>query len=115
MRPYEYPKEQIQNWLTENGLKFLLLNTLGRLSSNDAPGAGIVASRATEFREIFDLALGYCTALKGKMIHVTAGPVPSGLTAENCEQTFITNLRINSGELRTDLHYEFEAGRADCR
>jgi hydroxypyruvate isomerase len=94
LRPYEYPKEQIRTWLSENGLKFLLLNTLGRMSSADAPGASIVASRAAEFLEIFDLALGYCSALEGEMIHVTAGPVPSGLTTENCEQTFIENLKL---------------------
>jgi len=93
LRPYEYSRDDVRLWLNENGLKFLLLNTLGRLSSTDEPGASIVASRAAEFREIFDLALGYCTALGGHMIHVTAGPVPEGLAVEYCEQTFLENLK----------------------
>ena len=93
LRPYEHTKDRLRSWLDENGLQFLLLNTLGRLSADDAPGAAVIPSREAEFRAIFDLALDYCIALDGRMIHVTAGPVPDGLSAQTCRQTFISNLK----------------------
>jgi len=93
LRPYEFPAEQVRGWLQDNGLRFLLLNTLGRLSETDAPGAGIIPGREAEFYEIIRLALAYCKALDGQMIHVTAGPVPGELSTKTCERVFVENLR----------------------
>jgi len=93
LRPYEFPKEQVRDWLDRSRLRFLLLNTLGRLDEDDAPGAGIVPGREAEFREIVDQAIDYSTALGGSMIHVTAGPVPDGMAPETCERVFVENLR----------------------
>lgn len=93
LRPYDWPQEEVRGWLSENGLQFLLLNTLGRNSATGDPGASIIPGREAEFREIFDLALDYVTALGGSMIHVTAGTVPDNLTADVCEQVFIGNLK----------------------
>jgi len=93
LRPYDWPKEEVRAWLDEAGLQFLLLNTLGRNSATGDPGASIIPGREGEFRDIFDLALDYVTALGGSMIHVTAGTVPDDLSSAVCEQTFIDNLR----------------------
>jgi hydroxypyruvate isomerase len=93
LRPYDWPKEQVRGWLDDNGLKFLLLNTLGRNTATGDPGASIIPGREAELREILDLALDYVTALGGTMIHVTAGTVPDGLSEEDCEKIFIANLQ----------------------
>lgn len=93
LRPYDWPAGEVRRWLDEAGLKFLLLNTLGRNPAAGDPGASIIPGREGEFRNIFDLALAYVTALGGTMIHVTAGTVPDDLSAEACEQAFIGNLR----------------------
>ena len=93
LRPYDWPKEQVRGWLDDNGLSFLLLNTLGRNVATGDPGASIIPGREAEFREIFDLALDYVTALGGSMIHVTAGAVLDSLTVDICERTFIANLK----------------------
>lgn len=93
LRPYDWPKEQVRGWLHETGLKFLLLNTLGRNTQTGDPGASIVPGREEEFRAIFDQALDYVTALGGHMIHVTAGTVPEGLSGGECERTFVGNLK----------------------
>ena len=93
LRPYDWPKEEVRGWLDDNGLTLLLLNTLGRNAATGDPGASIIPGREAEFREIFDLALDYVTALGGSMIHVAAGTVPDGLSADACEQTFIGNLK----------------------
>jgi hydroxypyruvate isomerase len=93
LRPYDWPKEEVRGWLDDNGLRFLLLNTLGRNVVTGDPGVSIVPGREAEFRDVFDLALDYVTALGGTMIHVTAGTVPDGLTATECERTFVANLK----------------------
>ena len=91
--PYEYPAAQLRDWLDRSGLRFLLLNTLRSRIRTDAPGAGITPGREAEFREIIELALDYATALGGPLIHVTAGPVPDGLTRDAGERVFIDNLK----------------------
>ncbi|MDA1323132.1 MAG: TIM barrel protein [Proteobacteria bacterium] len=96
LRPYDWPQKEVRGWLDDNGLKFLLLNTLGRGTATGDPGASIIPGREAQFREIFDLALDYVTALGGSMIHVTAGAVPDGLTVEACERTFVGNLKAVS-------------------
>ncbi len=93
LRPYEYPTELVREWLEENRLQFLLLNTLGRLSDATEPGASVIPGREGEFREIMDRALTCCTALDGRFIHVTAGAVPENLSVEACEETFVANLQ----------------------
>lgn len=93
LRPYDYPIEDVRGWLDANGLSFLLLNTLGRLSEDLEPGAGIFPGREAEFREIVELAIRYSTVLGGTMIHVTAGRVPEGMAHETCERVFIDNLK----------------------
>lgn len=93
LRPYAHPAGQVRDWLDRNGLRFLLLNTLSRLSETADPGAGIVPGREAEFREIVERALAYSRALGGRMIHVTAGRVPDRLTPEACERVFIGNLK----------------------
>jgi hydroxypyruvate isomerase len=93
LRPYDWPADEVRGWLDDNGLKFLLLNTLGRNTATGDPGASIVPGREAEFREIFALALDYVTALGGRMIHVTAGTVPDDKSPAACEQTFVGNLK----------------------
>lgn len=93
LRPYDWPAAKMRGWLDEAGLQFLLLNTLGRNAATGDPGASIIAGREAEFGDIFALALEYVTALGGSMIHVTAGTVPDGLSAEACERTFVANLK----------------------
>ena len=93
LRPYDWAKEEVRGWLDDNGLKFLLLNTLGRNTATNDPGASIIPGREAEFSDIFDLALDYVTALGGSMIHVTAGTVPDSLSLAECEETFVGNLQ----------------------
>lgn len=93
LRPYAYTASEIRHWIDDSGLQFLLLNTLGRISDNEAPGASIIPGRQDEFREIIKRAIDYCTALGGHLLHVTAGIVPADLSVETCEQVFVENLK----------------------
>lgn len=93
LRPYDISPKQMRDWLEDNGLEFLLLNTLGRLSDSEPPGAGIMPGRENEFQDIIELAISYSTTLGGGNIHVTAGVVPEGLEASQCEEIFVRNLK----------------------
>jgi hydroxypyruvate isomerase len=93
LRPYDYPAAEVRDWLDANGLRFLLLNTLGRLSEADEPGAAILPGREAEFRDIAERAIRYSMAVGGSMIHVTAGRVPDGTAPGTCERVFVENLK----------------------
>lgn len=93
LRPYEFPATQVREWLEQSELQFLLLNTLGRLSEDAVPGAGVIAGREGEFRDIIGQALEYGAALGGRFIHVTAGAVPDNVSVGACEEIFVGNLK----------------------
>ena len=93
LRPYEFPVMQMQEWLEQSELQFLLLNILGRLSEDSDPGAGVIAGREAEFRDIIGQALEYGAALGSQFIHVTAGAVPDNVSVEACEEIFVGNLK----------------------
>jgi hydroxypyruvate isomerase len=93
LQPYDYPAEEVRGWLEDNHLQLLLLNTLGRLSENDPPGASIIPGREGEFQDIIERALHYSATLDADFIHVTAGVVPDDLSPERCEKIFVDNLK----------------------
>ena len=115
LRPYEFPAEQVREWLDANGLRFLLLNTLGRLSEDHTPGAGIIPGREAEFREIVERAIRYSMVLGGDMIHVTAGFVQPGVDNHQVLELSNTSrepLAIHPGVRICQFIFERTEGRA---
>lgn len=93
LRPYDFEKAEVKSWLDDNGLQFLLLNTLPGEGDADR-GFGALPGREAEFRTVFDRALDYVSHLGGRFIHVTAGRVPDGVAVEACEESFVENLKV---------------------
>jgi 2-dehydrotetronate isomerase len=93
LRPYSFPKEEVKTWLESNGLQLLLVNTSAGDQEGDR-GLASIPGREADFRVKLDQALDYVSSLGGKFIHVTAGLVPNGVSAQACEECFVGNLKV---------------------
>ena len=90
--PYAFPIAEVRQWLEQEGLEFVLLNTLPGDEEAGESGLAALPGRESDFREVFELALEYATGLGAGMIHLLAGVVPDGTSVEACETTFVANV-----------------------
>lgn len=94
--PYAFPKAELAARLTGEGLQQVLFNAPpGDFDAGERGFAG-VPGREDAFRRSMDIALDYAQALHCPRIHVMAGNVPKGASADAHRATFITNLRAAS-------------------
>ncbi len=100
--PYAFEANDLAARLTANGLQQVLFNAppggteRGSIAKADAQGSKGIAcipGRAAEFKAGVELALTYAAALKCPRIHLMAGLIPEGLTREDVQETYISNLR----------------------
>ena len=89
--PYETPAEDVRAACVEHGMTLLGINTPAGERVGDF-GLAAVPGREEEFMAAADLALDYCRAAGGTMIHVLAGVVPNELRVQ-ARETLLRNLR----------------------
>lgn len=89
LSPYDWPIAEIKAWLTQNKLQMILLN----IATGDQGEVGTAATpgRQTFFRESFEQALTYASALNVEMIHVLSGRASKNCTPDR--QLFVENIR----------------------
>ena len=99
LQPYTESIADIKNWLSNNELEIILINTpMGQVRKGER-GLACLPGRETDFKESFRLAFSYALDLEVKMIHVMAGIVPSRTQLTACEKVLIDNLKWASGDL----------------
>ncbi len=94
--PYAFPKAELAQRLKGEGLQQVLFNAPpGDFDAGERGFAG-VPGREDEFRRSMDIALDYAQALNCPRIHVMAGNIPQGASADAHRATFIANLQAAS-------------------
>ena len=98
---YDYPPREIAARLVDNGLAQVLINAPpGDLAAGER-GLAALPGREHEFMASFAHALRYAEALSCPRVHVMAGIVPEGTSAEGRARqrsTFVSNLRMAAHE-----------------
>ena len=100
--PYAYSKQDLAQALHAHGLEQVLFNAppggIDAASINHAwevageRGTAAVPGREDEFKAGVVLALDYAEALNCPRIHLMAGLIPTGVTREQAQATYIANL-----------------------
>jgi 2-dehydrotetronate isomerase len=100
--PYAFEAQELAARLSANGLQQVLFNAppggTDRASIAKAwdidgnRGTACLPGREAEFKAGVELALQYAQALKSPRIHLMAGLIPEGLTREDVQATYISNL-----------------------
>ena len=88
--PYDHPVEELRDHLGRAGVQLTGLNTAP--GGPDDWGMAGVPGREAAFREDFEQALAYATALGAGVIHVMAGLVPEEARAA-ARKAYVANLR----------------------
>jgi 2-dehydrotetronate isomerase len=90
--PYEYPAQQVAEWLKAHGLAQVLFNAPpGNWAAGDR-GIASLPGREAEFRAAIQTALNYAQKLSCPRVHVMAGVQPNGIERAAMRSTFVTNL-----------------------
>ena len=90
--PYADPVANVRRWLDESGVEMILLNTPLGNAANGERGLAALPGRQADFRQHFDRALDYASALDVGMIHVMAGVVPEAQRTE-AAAVFVDNVQ----------------------
>lgn len=90
--PYEFPVAVLRERLDRAGVRMTGLNTAPGDAARGEWGFAGMPGREAAFRETFDQALAYATALGCSVIHVMAGVVPEAERAAG-RRTYVANLR----------------------
>jgi 2-dehydrotetronate isomerase len=101
--PYAYQAAELAARLKTNNLQQVLFNAPpGGLDAasiakawdvDGSKGTGCLPGREAEFKAGVTLALTYAEALSCPRIHLMAGLIPEGLTRDDVQATYISNLR----------------------
>ncbi|MGF1679785.1 hydroxypyruvate isomerase [Photobacterium minamisatsumaniensis] len=97
--PYAFEQQTLKNKLSENGLKQVLFNLPAGDWEQGDRGIAVDPARVEEFKSGVAMAIEYAKALECDQLNCLAGIVPTGVSAEQAETTFISNLRYASEEL----------------
>jgi hydroxypyruvate isomerase len=90
--PYDYPAQQLQSCLQDNGLSQITFNALPGDWSKGERGIACLPDRIEEFKRSIDQALTYAQVLGNKKLHVMAGITQSGFTLDEQRATYLANL-----------------------
>lgn len=90
--PYEFPIELLRERLDRAGVQLTGLNTQQGDPDQGERGRAAVPGSEAQFRQDFDQALAYATALGASVIHVLAG-VARPEQREAARKTYVANLR----------------------
>ncbi|MEJ6007878.1 2-oxo-tetronate isomerase [Paucibacter sp. AS339] len=91
--PYSVDATALRQQLHTHGLQQALFNAPPGDWDAGERGLACLPDRQTEFRAGIQQALDYAEALACPRLHVMAGIAPTGLTAEQLNDTYISNLR----------------------
>ncbi|WP_417880453.1 hydroxypyruvate isomerase [Vibrio sp.] len=98
--PYDFEASTIKGVLESNQLKQVLFNLpAGDWLAGDR-GIAVDPSRVEEFQQGVTKAIQYAKALDCSQVNCLAGIVPDGVTAQQAEETFVSNLRFAAGALK---------------
>ena len=99
--PYPFEKDALVQALKSNGLTQVLHNLPA--GNWDAGERGIAChpDRVAEFRAGVDQAIAYATALGCRQVNCLAGKVPAGVSREQAQATFVSNLKYAADKLQT--------------
>lgn len=90
--PYEHPPEVLARHRDAAGVSQIMFNAPpGNMRAGEYGISGL-PGREAEFRDSVAQALEYAGALDCQWIHVLAGIVPQGVTAEQCWNTYLENV-----------------------
>ncbi|MCI0526134.1 MAG: hydroxypyruvate isomerase family protein [Nitrospira sp.] len=92
--PYAHPAHEVAERLYHAGLKQVLFNLPpGNFEAGDR-GLACIPGREREFEASVDKALEYAQALQCPRLHAMAGLIPSGEHFQDCEATYIHNIKV---------------------
>ncbi|PSW18293.1 hydroxypyruvate isomerase [Photobacterium sanctipauli] len=97
--PYAFEQQALKQKLEQNGLKQVLFNLPAGDWEQGDRGIAVDPSRTEEFKSGVAMAIQYAKALECDQLNCLAGIVPEGVSTEQAEATFVSNLRYAAGEL----------------
>src|SRR5690606_24097720 len=98
--PYDFPAADVAAKLKENNLEMVLHNLPAGNWGGGERGIACHPDRVAEFKEGVDKALEYAKVLGTQRINCLAGIVPAGVSYEQAEATFVSNLKYAAEKLK---------------
>ncbi|MFH0267138.1 hydroxypyruvate isomerase [Vibrio rumoiensis] len=98
--PYDFEPSTIQQVLEENQLQQVLFNLPAGNWLDGDRGIAVDPKRVDEFQQGVAKAIQYAKALNCSQVNCLAGIVPDGVTQQQAEDTFVSNLRFAAGALK---------------
>lgn len=92
--PYEHEPQQIASQLREHDLEQALFNLPPGDWASGERGMACHPGREAEFAEGVERALRYAQATGCRRLHVMAGLVPPGVSADELRRTYVANLKL---------------------
>ena len=90
--PYEWPPNDVAEWLEVAGVKQVLINAPAGVWEHNERGIASLPGREGEFQDTIGTALDYAVALSCPRIHVMAGLRPSDVSDLALYETYVKNL-----------------------
>ncbi|MDX1514303.1 MAG: 2-oxo-tetronate isomerase [Gammaproteobacteria bacterium] len=90
--PYEHAPDALASRREAAGVEQIMFNAPPGDMAGGEYGIACLPGREAEFRASMDQALEYAGALGCRMVHVLAGIVPDGESAERCWKTYLENV-----------------------
>jgi hydroxypyruvate isomerase len=100
--PYAYPKEQLVELLSLNGLTQALHNLPAGDWANGERGIAVMPDRVGEFQDGVGKAIEYATALGCKQVNCLSGIAPAGVDSEKLRETFVSNIQFAGQNLKAN-------------
>lgn len=99
--PYAYPKEQLVELLSLNGLTQVLHNLPAGDWASGERGIAVLPDRIGEFQDGVGKAIEYATALGCNQVNCLSGIAPAGVDADKLRETFVANIRFAAQQLQS--------------
>ena len=98
--PYAYDKNELAGLLKTHGLKQVLHNLPAGNWDGGERGIACHPDRVEEFRQGVDQAIAYAKALGCTQVNCLAGKLPTGVSREQAQTTFVANLKYAADKLK---------------
>lgn len=98
--PYAYPKEQLVDLLSANGLTQVLHNLPAGDWAKGERGIAVLPDRVGEFQEGVGKTIEYARALGCKQVNCLSGIAPAGVDPDKLRETFVSNIRFAGEQLK---------------
>ena len=98
--PYAFDKNELAGLLKTHGLKQVLHNLPAGNWDGGERGIACHPDRVEEFRAGVDQAIAYAQALGCPQVNCLAGKLPAGVSREQAQATFVSNLKFAADKLK---------------